>query len=744
MRTLVLQIRLELQLLYKRRWPLLLPPAAGVWMLLQCFNSRQNQLLNLNLKAAEAHGTIMMFVTLVPILLGVLLIRRDTLHASFEWSLGLPVTNRVIIASKWTAGFVYMSVFTLLIQASYAAAAWHYDLASASALREIIWYSLFYEMSFAAGTALGILLGALMPLRFSLPIGFCGWVFGALFVPSLLVEGLHWYPVKVFSLNQLMGISSYANNEIWTFELISREYMMIGIFGAAFSLFMLTAAGALFARERPVYKAKTPFIIMMACLLLSAAAYVPYSQLWSKRYDQQRIMHAAAKPDANINQHIPYQFQISSMALDIVRHSDNSLEMKARIVLPTRDGKLIPASGQARQVAVHYEGQISFLLDPLLQVLSLKVDGNPAPWRRDGDFISFGKNLLERGRDDHVIEIAYGGILNEWRADGGTETRFAFVQGRNVLLPAHLGWFPIPGGDTLKMINGSFISDRVDVITGWRTNFDVKLHGFAGPIYASIAQAPDDNPDVRHFVQKSAEAPFIFGGDFTEVRIPGEPVTVITTPGSIKDSRLFLSQLNQKRSYYSSWSGMPLDNLKQVLYFPMGGLFPFFANASGIVQGNMFLIQANRYSSLTTSGLEKIMSTLLFGDNTEVYMNVNNWDDYPDPESSYSIVQEIRSAILSLDQKEAYSGTDPTFSIQIMGDSPPSRLMAAMINDAFSNGEADLVKRVLLRFLHQGLQVRDLFLNLPYYNSDIDRNPFRYPLITWNDWLRIWNEEKGR
>ncbi|GGD48829.1 hypothetical protein [Paenibacillus nasutitermitis] len=743
MRSLILQIRFELRMLVKQRWPLLLPPAAGAWMILQCLDMRHFQSTDLNLYAAEAHSLIMMFITAVPVLLGVLLIRRDTLHASYEWSLGLPVTNRVIIASKWTAGFLYMSVSTLMIQLGYAALAWHHALPLESALHMIVWYTLFYEMSFAAGIALGLVLGALMPLRFSLPIAFCGWVFGALFLPALMVDNMHWYPVKVFSLNHLLSITVNTNNEVWTFDLAGREYILMFFFVAAFSLFMLTAAGARLACSRPVYRANTPMIIMLLGLLFSAAVYVPYGWMWYERYTQQHIMIAAAKNDAQIDPHELYQFRIDSMILDLTRQADNSLDILARIELPTQKGSLIPASETIRQVKRHFPGQVTFLLDPLLEINAMNINGKPASWRRDGDFVSFDERLLESGRQNHIIEIHYGGTINEWRSNGGSETQFAFVQGSNVLLPAHLGWFPIPGGDTLKLYTGTYLSDRVDVVKGLRTHFDITLRGFPGPVYASIAAAADDRPQARHFVQNSAEAPFLLGGNFTQVRIPGETLSVMTTPGSAKDAKSFLLAFKERRSYYQAWSGMPLEGVEQIFYFPMSAQFPNYFSGQGTAQGNMFFFQANQYTRLTYSSLQPIMSKLLFGDNTEVYLDVNQWEDYRDPENEYSIVQEIRSAILSLDQKEAYDKIDPTFSIQIMGDSPPSQSMALMINEAFSNGEADLVKRVLLRFLQQGLKVEDNFLNIPYSYNEMERSPYTYPDISWMDWLRVWKEEKA-
>ena len=298
-------------------------------------------------------------------------------------------------------------------------------------------------MSFVASAALGIVIGALLPLRFSLPIGFCGWVFSTLFLPGLLVGRYHLYPLKAFSLNHLLND---ASDLTWTAPLIQREYFLMQLFVAAFSLFMLAAANALLARVRQVFDPKLPLVIMFLALFLSAVVYMPYGKLWLNRFHSLHIIEAAAPlPDTAVPNE-PYSFKIKSMKLDMTRLPNNELSMKAVFVLPTQDRQLIPASPAVHHVKEHFPGQVSFLLDPVLQVVSLAVDGKSVPWQRTGDFVSLSKDLLAGTSDTHRIELQYGGKINEWKPLYSSETYTTFVQSRSVLLPAIRAGFRFPEG----------------------------------------------------------------------------------------------------------------------------------------------------------------------------------------------------------------------------------------------------------------------------------------------------------
>lgn len=740
MRAFLLQVYLELRLIYRMRWPLLLPLPAGAWMLLQCLNISDSSVTDINLFAAEAHRMLMIVLPAVPILLGVLLIRRDTMNPSYEWILGLPVINPIILVSKWTAAFLYASLFTFSLETVYGIIAWQQELPASMIAGSIIYYSTFYEMSFVASAALGIVTGAMMPLRFSLPIGFCGWVFGTLFLPGVLVRSYGLYPLKAFSLNHLLDDANYLS---WSVSLLHREYLLTQLFVAAFSLFMLAASNAMLARFKPVIRPKLPLVIMFISLCLSAAVYMPYGKLWLNRYDSlDRIEAAAPKPNT-AHPHEPYSFKIKSMKLDMTRLLNDDLLAKVVLVLPTEDKRLIPAAPAVHQVKEHFSGQISFLLDPELVVTSLSVDGKSVPWQRSGDFVSFSKNSLAGTSNTHRIELAYGGKINVWNPHSYSQIYAPFVDDNSVLLPGYTGWFPLPGGYSLLMDKETLIP-RTDLVSGWLADFDLTLRGFTGPLYSSIDTAMDDKPETRHFTGHSAAAPTLFGGPFSSITLPDEPITIITTPGNVKESKLFLKNLHDKRLYYESWSNHPLQEIKQIAYLSMIQQMFDMTGRNLYATGHTLFVNSSRYQSITDR-FQLIIGKLLFGDIINTYEHVNEWNDYTNPYENYSMVQEIRMAILNLPQMEQWVAIDPAFMISPDSDAAPVAVsMQKMINDAFNSGQGDVVKRVLLHFLNQGLLIKDRYSNRNYSNQDIAQQArFIYPTITWKDWLDVWNEEKA-
>ncbi|MBW7474435.1 ABC transporter permease [Paenibacillus oenotherae] len=747
MRILLLQIILELRLLAKLRWPLLLPLPAFGWMLLEGSSSDSYASGDINLYAVDAHAMIMLFAMAVPILLGVLLIRRDTLSSIYEWSLSLPVPNGVIIASKWIAGFLYSSLFTVAAQAAYLILVWQHGLPWSSAMKPVLFFSMLYEMSFAAAVALGLILGALMPLRFSLPIAFCGWMFGSLFVPIFLASSFQWHPLKAFSFNHLISNSSLMTNEGWFYGLNSLEYKLLLPFVALFSLFMLTATAALVARVRPVRRPAMPAIIMLAALLLSGISYIPYGMLWKDRYGQLDAMRAAAPPQTAVMlPHEPYTFRIDSMKLDVMRHPDDRLEMTADILLPTdKDGRLIPSAPMIEEVKPHKEGFVSFLLDPLLKVHSFKLDGADIPWQQDGPFISFEQaRLLDTAGDQHSIAIGYSGTINRWMPNYSSESYAAFAVGHNVFLPGHFGWFPLPGGSGLYSDNLNLLP-RGDIIRYLRADFELTVSGFHGPIYSSLPAAPDDTPQRRHFARHAAEAPELIGGDFRTVRIEGEPVTIVTTAGNVEESRAFLQELKRKRSYYEAWLGEPLDAIRQIVYFPMNQLIWNSVNTGqSYANGNTIYISATKYQGFGFDQLQRVMGKLIFGDLVNMHQHVNNWEDYKDPNEDYSMIQEIRALILSLEHLDGLPREQLARDSIIYGWFALGEPLSNKIKEAYMEGNGELVKRVLKRFLDQGLYIEDFNEHGGLIVNYRGNQQYQYPAINWQNWLNVWNEEKGR
>ncbi|MFD2384465.1 hypothetical protein ACFSWD_25660 [Paenibacillus xanthanilyticus] len=748
MRTLWLQTGFELKLIARLRWTLLLPPAAGLWMLFQCADIGLPASMDVNLYAADAHATLMTFLTALPMFLGVLLIRRDALNPSYEWSLTLPVTNRVMIAAKWIAGMLYSSAFTVCILAVYVGVAVHHKLSWRSIWSEIAHYAPLYETSFAAGVAVGIVVGALFPLRFALPVAFCGWIFGSIFVPIYLIEVFNWHPMRLFSLNHLIGDLGASASEAWAYRLSGLEYPLTYAFAGTVTVLLLAAACSLLARTRPVVRPVAPIALMGAALIAASAVYVPYAEVWQQRYAQWRQLMPSV-PDADaaqIRPHEPYAFEVASLDVRLSRGEDDSLTARAEIVLPTRAGQLLPAHEGVDTVTDRTEGRVTFLLYPKFNVRGLTVDGETVPWTQEQDRISFDQDALDPAASSHKVvwEYAAASPLNEWAQDGSGQYHLLFAHGGSSFLPAYLGWYPIPGGDSLMYRLGDQIVPRADVTDGLRADFRLRLEGFAGRLVSTLPPADDDRPDARSFAGTDAALPTIAGGSFTTVKVADEPAFMLTTPGNVEEARIFLENLRERRAFYEQWTGMRLERIRQIVYFPFIGTFDRSYGLTSVFPiGDTLFIGELRHSNLDAYRMEQTLSFLLFGDTVYSSSPVNEWEDQNRSMlSTYSIVQEIRRMIaLYIPMKERVIAQEEDVYML----SPIGEKMKQMIDTAYEEGKADVAKRVLRRFWNEGLTIEDHTSARFASPLAIEAaEPYRYPRITWEQWLQAWYEEKGR
>lgn len=746
MRSLLLQTGFELKLIAKLRWTLLLPPAAGLWMLFQCADIGLPASMDVNLYAADAHSTLMTFLTALPMFLGVLLIRRDTLNPSFEWSLTLPVTNRVMIAGKWIAGMLYSSAFTVCILAVYAGVAVHHKLSWHSILSEITHYAPLYESSFAVGLAAGIVAGAVFPMRFALPVAFCCWIFGSIFVPVYLIEVFNWDMLRLFSLNHLIGDLGTGASEAWAYRLSGMEYPLTYAFAGMITILLLAAACALLGRTRPVVRPHAPLVLIGAALIGAFAVYAPYADIWHDRYAQWEQMMPSVPEAEQTRPNAPYAFQVASMDVRLARAEDDTFAARAELIVPTQDGRLLPAHPGQDGVLERSAGQITFLLYPQLEVSGLTVDGKHVLWVQEQDRISFSRAELDPAADLHTIvwEYAAKSPLNEWAQDGSGQYHLLFAQGESAFLPAYVGWYPIPGGDSLMYRLGRQIVPRADVTAGMHADFRLRLDGFDGRLIATLPAATDDRPGARTYEGHDAPLPTIASGAFTKVKVANEPAFMLTTPGNVEEARIFLENLQDRRAFYEQWTGERLARIRQIVYFPFVGTFDRSYGLTSVFPiGDTLFIGELRHSNLDTYRMEQTLSYLLFGDAVYSSSSVNEWDSQNgDMLRTYSIVQEIRRLIVYyIPMKEgAIPRQDNVYMLSPIGEK-----MKQMIDTAYEEGKADVAKRVLMRFWNEGLAIEDHTTasasNAPASNV---ANPYRYPLITWEQWLQAWYEEKGR
>ncbi|QGG55468.1 hypothetical protein [Paenibacillus sp. B01] len=696
------QAAMELRSLLLLRWTLLLPAAASIWMLLHTWRLRPESSQDINLYASDTHQMLLMLTTAIPLLLGVLLMRRDLLHPSAEWLFRLPLPAGGWMAAKWLAGLAYMTLYTLAVGAAYAASALRHGLPAASMGRQLALYGLLYEHAFAVSLALGLFLGVLLPLRFSLPAAFCAWVFGSLFLQAYIRPVYEWSWLKAFYLQPLFE-NSLLGNEVWSWPLARGELLRIMGFGAAFSLFLLVAGAALLGRSKPPLNRRRPWLLALVAMLAAAGAFAPFASLEAARdVHRAQLEQAAAGPDERLDP-AAYRFRLERMDLRLKLAGDGSLVAEATLELPTEKGRLLPAE-RGRTLRYKEPGIVSLLLYPSLQVRSVQLNGVPIAWERKGDSIRFPELMLDRGRPVQTVEIRYGGRLDEWLSGpGGSESYLAFLRSDALYLPASLGWYPLPGGDTLLALDeDGRLLDRPSSALTPGTAYEVEASGFRAPLFGTLPEEPSADGAVR-FRGVSGAGLTLVGGRFETVRREGEAIRIVTTPGNRDEAEAFLERFERRREGLEELAGAPLGAVRQLFFFPMHLIgAPVEApsvNRSWHAENDTLFIPQTEHRNLDGYAEDALSDLLLFGDvgRGEAMARENALED---PSGSESVALAIRSAYAFLYNKQR--GPDEPYRIEAE-ELPAWRSMRALIQAAYDRGHAALAREVLEQFRSRGL-----------------------------------------
>ncbi len=728
-RAFALHFLLECRLLIRLRWPLLLPLAAGGWILLALISPGDTvPPPNYYAEAAEQHAIVQSLSALIPALLGVLLMRRDLMSGQFDWSFNTPLPNIGLVGAKFAAGFAYMCLYVLCIAAGDAIASARFGIDSHSILREMSWLALHYGISYAITLALGMILGAWLPGRFALPIAFLGWVFGAFFLQVFALQGTRWYLLKAFMLVHLLTNSPAFGNDAWAPSLYWEEYERLSLFVAAFGLFMLTAAATAVSRIRPAAHDRRPLTGMVIALLLSLAAAIPYGLMWSGRYEQMDIIRSASPSYRELKMHDSFLFRMDKMTIKAQRTHNDRLIAEATAVIPLENGKPLPAAPGISEVTQPEDGQLSFLLHPALKVDSVRWNGSAAGWSREGDHVSVV--IPDDAKSGSAsIEFRYEGRINDWARSNNAEGYWAFIRGESVYLPASVGWYPLPGGDSLFFRGftsleapGDYVN-RMDVTLRTQADFDVTLTGFEGPMFATLpAAAPVSSvPSDRHFNGHDAHGFDVIGGQFIQIAGPGEPSGIVTTEGSRNRGTLLMKQMNDLKSYYDSWLPKPLELPRQIWINAIFDVTPGTGWRSSTIWNDTIILSENGHDSYTDD-LQLTANMMLFGD---LDRSADSWS--PDASAEPSILFELRNAIRMMYDIERPSDTP----IEVNAGSKQWQTIKEKINDAVRSGRTDQAKRVLGR----------LWIQSDGLKSPAEQRVIARPAVTMQDWNTAWNEE---
>ncbi len=729
------QAALELKSLLLLRWTLLLPFGAGIWMLLHTYSPNPLSSQDVNLYASSTHAMLLTLTTAIPLLLGVLLVRRDLLHPSGEWLFRLPLSAWGWICAKWIGGFLYMSLYVAAINAAYAASGLRHGLPLGSMASEMGRFALLYVQSYGISLALGLFLGCLLPLRFSLPAAFCAWVFGSLFLQAYVVKVYHWVWLKAFYLQPLLD-SDLAGHEVWSSVLAGPELRRLAPFMAFSALVLLTAASALLGRAKPPLRPRKPWLVSIAMLLAAGAAFIPYASLVSDRTEHMESLAAAAPALGQVKDQNAYRFKLDRMKLHVVRRAGGSVEADAEFSVPTPQGRLAAADGRSRLQYKH-PGEMTLLLYPSMSVRSVRINGNPVSWERTGDQLRIRESLLDPALPVQSVEVGYEGDWNEWLIGStGSESFLAFSRGDGLYLPASIGWYPLPGGDSLlaKDADGALM-DRPGSSLAEPIAYELTMEGFRNSLFATIPTAGVSGSGSKLEFQGSArDGITVIGGRFSVVQDPEAELSIITTPGNIREAEKFLDRFRQRREGLSETAGS-LMPLRQVFFFPMDLIGSPAESAiktrSWYAENDTFFIPETEHRNLDSYAEDAMSSLLLFGDTGRGAEPVRDRRGSV-PQEKESMALEIRSAYAYMYNRER--GSAPAYRLEAAG-TPYWEAIRKLIDAAYERGHASLIREALSRLRERGLALPE-----PARTPAGERSAASHtPRITLKEFMQEWN-----
>ncbi len=718
--------KLHCKFLFANWFFVALPPLFGAWFAVKLSQIGPPVSQDLYLYVYDFHKIQHTLSLGVAMLIGIVLVRRDTDRPAYEWNASLPVSAATMTTAKYAAGLLYLTSFTAVMAAVFILFGVRRELMPGDIAAQTGFFALQYEVSYAVTLALSMFLALVIPNRISYLIAFCAWIFGTFFIDTFIISRYGLFFLKTFHLNQFFLYNSPYENGAWGYYISAGETRLSRLFVCAFAAMLLCVVIAVLNRRRPSGGAKRWTMLAILAVIGSAAAFAPYGLLWKERYEAnaEKLKNAPWAPDyyGRADAGEIETFAVNSYDITVKRQKGDSLKVIALIRFPAPD-----VSGQA---AV-------FTLNRTFHITRTVLDGEEIEAVRSGDFFRINKAHLDTRTEEHTLQVEYEGTVFDWNL-GRNEAIAGFVRGEHLFLPSHLAWYPLPGeqhiylrgDDDTEQNRQSGLRDRAD--------FRVALEGFPGKVYATIRESGAEN-ETRIFRQNDVEGVTLFGGRFIEVISPDERLSVVTTSSNRLEAEQFLREISKMNQYFASWIGEPSGNLRRIFYFPFhamgnynGRLGSYYGNYEQI-SGNSLVIGETLHHNLDEYQATDAVNALWFGD---LEVGTTFSENAGDPR--YSIVGEIRRAFYYLYYRDHLQMGDREITGSrnvipaLMGpwsDRGEEKAIFGMIDEAVADGKAERVKRVLLHFYRKGLTIRA---------ADADAGRYEYPLLTMKDWQREW------
>lgn len=708
------QFVFELAMIFRNPWLLALPVLFALfngWTLGRISPDR-----NLFEEAYPFHTLVQTMTLGLVMFLGILTIRRDIRRSSYEWSAALPVSYGTRVTTKYLAGVLYCSLFTLAAGGVYAWCSGSHGVTPEITREFTLYFVLTYEVSYLVTYALAMLLAITIPNRAVYLIGFCGWMFGTFFMDLFLIGKAGLEPLRTFHLNRFF-MTGGTPNDMWGTDIYASELFYSRLFVLAFTLLLLAAGATVLNRLRPTKHARAVWFISGLALLLAVGAFAPYGLEWKERYDGYRAK--LADPTMKTFEEVTPGWKEED--LFAVQGYDITMKRKQGDVLEFRAALTIPAD------EVSGKKELLLTLNRNFQAKEAVVNGEAASFTHKGDQLTI--QLPAPGDKRLSVEIAYGGAMLDF-APGfqGQGSAFAFVRGDSLFLPGYIAWYPLPGHQSIYVKNGSGIElgTLFKPMVSLSTYMKLKVEGFERPLYASMEETKRQGK-VQYFEGPTRDALTLFGGNLIELAEPDFPAKVVTTPYNAYYGEAVLKRWKELYVYFSGWVDHFEPRMTQWLYLPNKNYLNYSVENQSYIMPN----------GADTEYMAKIlMNEMLLGSRRDEDPNLQiendirlqlralMWYVYFYEEQGYS------SQDLALGQADSYLLYE-LYSNEKERD--PDRVNLRMMNQvgkALDEGKLEQVKRVLNVFYDRGLEIR---------NSD-GKDDSEDRKIPYSEWERVWKQ----
>lgn len=698
-------IRIENRSIMQHKGWMILPILFGISLLVHFLGSPLPRQGDLHYNMNQFHKLQFTFSLSAIMMLGISIMRKDVLKPSYVWMNTLPIGRSLVWLSKWFAGMLYSSLFTLITMIIYILYAVILHLPVQQIILNGLEYILFYELAYALTITVGMTLGTWIRSHMVYIVGLGSWLFGTYIIDFILVGQMHLYPFRLFRL------SAYYLNSVWGHEVYGRiwgieESAKYAIFALVVIIACSTASIHKLQYQEPgKYPRLWKRLAIVSCLLVMISA-IPYLMMWKERLGTDGMQQSTAAISESILNSI--SIKASNAKVIVKQLDDDRLNVDVTISLHIQD-KQLP----------NPEQQLEFQLDQPFRMEHVYVEGEEVEYEHEANVV-YVKQPRNGWASNMNVKFIYSmsGIDRMYMNGDEHITHSAAVEA--VWLNAGLHWIPVAVSAPSKS------EEDVDTaLMNADMQVSLQLMGFHNHVYTSLNPV-DSNSDSKW--SNSYEGMYgngiaIWSGDFEHVQVKGTDIKIVTTPSNLREAANFAAVLSDAISYYQDWIEVP-DRLKQILYMPTDHI----AAATDINMhiGNTLLFREYQHNNLDDNRLFNAISYILFND-----MNLRQTLSYADPSS---VVIDIRNLMLMLVTKELQL---PRWGGINMQDEINSRFEVA-----FNSGKEDQIKDLLAIWYKQTGQ-RDIDERSYYYHSDDPMPIGWYPIITREEWLSNWTKSIG-